>query len=58
MVQVEPGFPAKAVETLASRVKINEWAAKGVYFGGVHAVIPGIEGVADARRGGGVIEIE
>jgi len=29
-----------------------------VYFGGVHAVIPGIEGAADARRGGGVIEIE
>jgi len=58
VVQIEPGFPAKAVETLAGRVKLNEWAAKGVYFGGVHAVIPGIEGAADARRGGGVIEIE
>ncbi len=57
VVQVEPGFPAKAIETLASRIKINEWESQGVFFGGVHAVIPGIEGAADARRGGGVMEI-
>jgi len=58
VVQIEPGFSEKAIETLAGRVKLNEWDAKGVYFGGVHAVIPGIEGAADARRGGGVLEID
>jgi gamma-glutamyltranspeptidase / glutathione hydrolase len=56
-VQVEPGFPAEAIETLKNRVSINEWAAQGVYFGGVHAVIPGKEGAADARRGGKVVEV-
>lgn len=58
IVQIEPGFPAPGIETLASRVQLNEWAAKGVYFGGVHAVIPGVEGAADARRGGGVLEVD
>ena len=57
VVQVEPGFPAKDIGTLSKSVKINEWASQGVYFGGVHAVIPGVEGAADARRGGGVKEI-
>ncbi len=56
-VQLEPGFAAKDVETLAKRVKLNEWESKGVFFGGVHAVIPGMEGAADARRGGGVVEV-
>ncbi len=58
VVQLEPGFTKASVETLASRVKLNEWESKGVYFGGVHAVIPGVEGAADARRGGGVIDVE
>jgi len=57
MVQVEPGFPAKSIETLAKHVNTNEWDTQGVYFGGVHAVIPGVEGAADSRRGGGVTEI-
>ena len=57
-VQVEPGFPAEGIEVLRKRVQINEWAAQGVYFGGVHAVIPGKEGAADPRRGGKVVEVE
>ena len=57
-VQIEPGFSAEGIELLQKRVQINEWAAQGVYFGGVHAVIPGQEGAADPRRGGKVVEIE
>ena len=57
-VQLEPGFAIDGVEQLKKYVKVNEWESKGVYFGGVHAVIPGKEGAADKRRGGEVIVIE
>ncbi|MCF8056858.1 MAG: gamma-glutamyltransferase [Desulfocapsa sp.] len=56
-VQIEPGFSAGAIDVLRKKVNINEWAAQGVYFGGVHAVIPGEEGAADPRRGGKVVEV-
>ncbi|MEA3469967.1 MAG: gamma-glutamyltransferase [Thermodesulfobacteriota bacterium] len=56
-VQLEPGFSATGIELLKKQVHVNEWEAQGVYFGGVHAVIPGEEGAADARRGGKVMEI-
>ncbi len=57
-LQIEPGFSTEAVAHLKNLVKVNEWKAKGVYFGGVHAVIPGKEGAADSRRGGKVREVE
>jgi gamma-glutamyltranspeptidase/glutathione hydrolase len=57
-IQIEPGFPAEGIEALQQQIPCNEWKAKGVYFGGVHAVIPGKEGAADPRRGGKVIEVE
>lgn len=57
-LQIEPGFAAEAVAPLKRREKVNEWKAKGVYFGGVHAVIPGKEGAADSRRGGKVREVK
>lgn len=57
VVQLEPGFPESDVELLKRQVAVNEWQSKGVYFGGVHAVIPGIEGAADQRRGGKVAEV-
>lgn len=57
MLQIEPGFPAESVAPLKNLVDVNEWKAKGVYFGGVHAVIPGKEGAADERRGGKVLEV-
>jgi len=57
VVQMEPGFSTENIETLKKRVNVNEWESKGVFFGGVHAVIPGVEGAADARRGGGVVEV-
>jgi len=57
-VQIEPSFSAEGIELLKKRVNINEWDAQGVYFGGVHTVIPGKEGAADSRRGGKVVEVE
>lgn len=56
-VQLEPGFDAAAVALLKKKVAVNEWKAQGIYFGGVHAVIPGKAGAADKRRGGAVLEI-
>ncbi len=56
-VQLEPGFSAEAVNRLRQKVQVNEWQACGVYFGGVHAVIPGEGGAGDPRRGGAVAEV-
>lgn len=57
VLQIEPGYGASALARLATEVMVNEWQGQGVYFGGVHAVIPGREGAADGRRGGQVREI-
>jgi len=57
-LQVEPGFSEDALQMLRKEIPVNVWQAKGVYFGGVHTVIPGKEGAADPRRGGKVIEIK
>ena len=56
-LQVEPGFADADLQQLRKKVSVNQWQTKGVYFGGVHAVIPGKEGAADPRRGGKVLEI-
>ncbi len=57
ILQVEPGYTADSLLALRGKVPCNEWKAKGVYFGGVHAVIPGKEGAGDPRRGGAVCEV-
>lgn len=57
-VQVEPGFSADAVAELARVIPVNLWDHRDVYFGGVHAVMPGVEGAGDSRRGGAVVEVE
>ena len=54
-LQVEPGFAEESVNSLG--VATNVWQQRDVYFGGVHAVIPGCEGAGDPRRGGCVIEV-
>ena len=56
-LQIEPGFSESAVMALNNKLPVNLWAQKDVYFGGVHAVIPGLEGAADARRGGSVVTV-
>mgnify|MGYP001365211370 CR=1 FL=1 len=57
VLQVEPGLDEQVVERLRSVIDLNLWPQKDVYFGGVHAVIPGKDGVGDSRRGGAVATI-
>lgn len=52
VVQAEPGWPPDALAAVAERWPVNEWKAPNMYFGGVHAVVPGRGGAGDARRGG------
>jgi gamma-glutamyltranspeptidase/glutathione hydrolase len=54
LLQLEPGFSEGAVEVLEKVISVNRWKQKDVYFGGVHAVVPGVEGAGDPRRGGAV----
>jgi gamma-glutamyltranspeptidase/glutathione hydrolase len=51
-VQVEPGYDPGAIEHLRKTWIVNEWPDRSVYFGGVHAVVPGREAMADPRRDG------
>jgi len=51
-LQVEPGFPAAALRALEARWPIDRWERRNLYFGGVHAVVPGGQGAGDPRRGG------
>jgi gamma-glutamyltranspeptidase / glutathione hydrolase len=57
-LQVEPGFAAEAVAALGRAWPINQWPARNLYFGGVHAVAPR-EGAAaaDPRRGGAALTV-
>ncbi len=57
VIQMEPGFPAESIKALASRLPVNIWDEKSVYFGGVHSVVPGVGGVGDPRRGGSVMVV-
>lgn len=52
VAQVEPGFSDEAVRQLASTVPVEVWDAHDLYFGGVHAVRPGLDAAGDPRRGG------
>lgn len=61
-LQVEPGFAEPAMAALkktlsAKKMSVNFWRQKDVYFGGVHAVIPGLAGAGDPRRGGAVVTV-
>jgi len=56
-LQVEAGFGEEAVDDLKRSVSVNVWQQRDMYFGGVHAVIPGHEGAGDGRRGGAVEEV-
>ena len=58
VVQVEPGFSEESLAELGSLLELNVWNRKDVYFGGVHAVVPGVSGAGDPRRGGCVEVVE
>ncbi|MFC1513338.1 gamma-glutamyltransferase family protein [Thermodesulfobacteriota bacterium] len=51
-LQAEPGFAANSIGALKEQWPVNVWPELEVYFGGVHAVMPGKEGAGDPRRGG------
>jgi gamma-glutamyltranspeptidase/glutathione hydrolase len=58
-MQVEPGLPDETIEKLRSIWDTNVWPGHDMYFGGVHAVVPGHSGAGDHRRGGsaGIVRI-
>ncbi|MEQ1785946.1 MAG: gamma-glutamyltransferase [Acidimicrobiales bacterium] len=51
-LHVEPGWSGEVEETLAARWPLRRWSQPDLYFGGVHAVVPGRAAAADPRRGG------
>jgi gamma-glutamyltranspeptidase/glutathione hydrolase len=57
-LQIEPGFAEEVLEALRRRYALNLWDRADVYFGGVHAVVPGREGAGDPRRGGFAAVVE
>ena len=56
VLQVEPGLAPDVLAALAPERTVQEWAARDLYFGGVHAVSRRPDGrvaaVGDARRAG------
>ncbi|MCI5149689.1 MAG: gamma-glutamyltransferase, partial [Candidatus Electrothrix sp. MAN1_4] len=58
ILQMEPGFTPEALQSLHDQVQVNVWQQPDLYFGGVHAVMPGVGGVGDPRRGGSVAVVE
>ncbi len=58
ILQVEPGLPEESTSRIKKLWPVNIWSDKDMYFGGVHAVIPGVAGGGDPRRGGTVMEID
>ncbi|MCI5122447.1 MAG: gamma-glutamyltransferase, partial [Candidatus Electrothrix sp. AUS4] len=58
VLQIEPGFASQAVAAVQKNVPVTLWDDLNVYFGGVHAVMPGVGGVGDPRRGGSVAVVE
>ncbi len=51
VLQVEPGWDEEALAVLRERWPVNVWSRPDLFFGGVHAVVPGREAVGDPRRG-------
>lgn len=56
-IEAEPGLANEVTDALRARYSINEWPGQSMYFGGVHAVAPGIDAAGDPRRGGSVAQI-
>lgn len=53
-LQVEPGYATESIAALNQHFNVNLWSTADMYFGGVHAVVPGKAGGSDHRRGGNV----
>ena len=61
LLQVEPGLPPDASAALGRRWQVNEWPARDLYFGGVHAVARtadrAVSAAGDDRRGGAALVV-
>jgi gamma-glutamyltranspeptidase / glutathione hydrolase len=51
-LHAEPGWAEDVLVRLAERWPLVRWEAPDLYFGGVHAVVPGRAAAGDPRRGG------
>ncbi len=52
ILQVEEGVSSETRTFLEQRWRTNFWKVKDLYFGGVHAIVPGMSAIGDPRRGG------
>ena len=57
-LQIEHGFASEVVEALTTGRVANVWSNQSLYFGGVHAVRPGVAAAADPRREGAARVVE
>lgn len=55
--EAEPGLDPDVIDRLSRSGPVNAWSERSMYFGGVHAVVPGVMGAGDSRRGGAVREV-
>jgi gamma-glutamyltranspeptidase/glutathione hydrolase len=56
-VFMEPGFPEETVEAVKRHYKLSLFRSKNLFFGGVQAVVRGLKGAGDERRGGAVVVV-
>ncbi|MDP1819220.1 MAG: gamma-glutamyltransferase [Acidimicrobiales bacterium] len=55
VLHAEPGWAPEVLTALEARWPVVGWAQPDVYFGGVHAVVPGTTAAGDQRRGGATL---
>ena len=56
-LEAEPGLSPDVLAALRADMAVNEWPARSMYFGGVHAVRPGRDAAGDPRRGGTTAQV-
>lgn len=54
-IHAEAGWSPGVLEALAVRWPVISWSQRDLYFGGVHAVVPGSAAAGDPRRGGAAL---
>jgi len=54
-LHAEPGWAEDVLAALEERWPVRRWSQRDLYFGGVHAVVPGSAAAGDPRRGGATL---